>query len=340
MRTFWKSAPHQPGAPSAKRLAMMLAVFALLVGLQQPAMAGDPPAWAGGIRPANFAKSKLVQDPAWIGRKIADARRNAARAPRDPVLDTSYVRYIVEPEGASEHDDAGTPYTDSNYWLFCSAGAATAVLTYWDFSRLSTMTGTYVEPNGSPSATTYWNAADTDYLRGYSTKARAYLMYIAEYTVPPSYGTRGEVTFGGANGPYGTLPDLRDALNWEASGHNTSTWSSYFYATFYAGSLTQADLHTYISSDIATHLAPVAAFVLTKDLSPNWPSTSTVIHAITIVGYDDSVSPATYTYIDTCGHQCGASSNGGVYTVSQAALWQGILDAASQGGSTAGGIDW
>ena len=56
---------------------------------------------------------------------------------------------------------------------------------------------------------------------------------------------------------------------------------------------------------------------------PNW--SRSLSHAIAVVGYDDAAK--TYTYVDTCGVRCNGSSkakNGGVWTLSQTALFQGI----------------
>ncbi len=252
-------------------------------------------------------------------------------------LSTSITGTIVEPEGTG-HDDHGTSYNDPNYWDFCTAGAATATLYYWKPSNVTTTnwwaTGRFHEPalnNTGHSATTYWAVTDSQY--GMTVHGRSYLMYLAEYVKPPSYAYPGEVNFSKSSGPYGTLLDLRDALNWEASGHNASTWQNYFYQDVYRTSLTQSSLHIKIAVDIGLdHVSPVV-FAMT-DYLPNW-NHSGILHAITITGYNDYGS--TYTYVDTCSQNCryGYGTTGGTFTISQTALW----NAVNNGPNTAG-IDW
>lgn len=153
-------------------------------------------------------------------------------------------------------------------------------------------------------------------------------MYIAEQVSPPSYPTPGEVTFSGWSAS-GTLRDMRDALNWEASGHSPQ-YASWFY-TYWENATTtfnQQDLHNAISVDIASAHVPPIVITMTSAL-PNW-SNGTVVHAIAIVGYDDAT--ATYTYLDTCGIRCGSNSNGGVHTVDQTTLYNGIKNVGGPGG--------
>src|SRR5260221_14779551 len=54
------------------------------------------------------------------------------------------------------------------------------------------------------------------------------------------------------------------------------------------------------------------------------PQGKTIIHFITVVGYDDA--KGIYYYTDTCGHStdCGSLSDGGVHTVPQGQLWAAI----------------
>jgi hypothetical protein len=48
-----------------------------------------------------------------------------------------------------------------------------------------------------------------------------------------------------------------------------------------------------------------------------------VSHYVAIIGYNNTNS--TYTYLDTCGTECG--SNGyGLFTVSQSQLYNGIIN--------------
>jgi len=255
-------------------------------------------------------------------------------------LGTSVSRTIVEPEG-NGYDDLHHAFTDSNYWNFCTAGAVTTALDYWKPTNVTGWpAGNFTEPANSVHGrhTTYWKSSDTgtssDTSNGYATTGRAYLMYIAEYVQPPTWAYPGEVTFNKST-VFGTLPDSRDALNWEASGH-ASNWASYFYAWVKVSSLTDALLNSYIRWDVYTAHAPVVVFVMT-DYLPNWTRTG-LAHAITVYGFDDAAD--TYSYLDTCSVHCGSSSNGGVHTINQTTLYNGIraVDAALGAGS--GGIDW
>jgi len=55
---------------------------------------------------------------------------------------------------------------------------------------------------------------------------------------------------------------------------------------------------------------------------------------VTIVGYDNTANPPTYTYLDTCGRGCNSRSgnqNGGIYVISQAAMVRAIQDSGGSG---------
>jgi hypothetical protein len=48
---------------------------------------------------------------------------------------------------------------------------------------------------------------------------------------------------------------------------------------------------------------------------------------VTIVGYDNSANPPTYTYLDTCGRSCNSrpgNANGKVHVISQAAMVKAV----------------
>jgi hypothetical protein len=70
---------------------------------------------------------------------------------------------------------------------------------------------------------------------------------------------------------------------------------------------------------------------------PNWQAGSATPHtrhAISIVGYDDTANPPTYTYIDTCGRGCNGragNTNGGTHVISQAAMVAALQDSAGLG---------
>ena len=63
-------------------------------------------------------------------------------------------------------------------------------------------------------------------------------------------------------------------------------------------------------------------------------ATPHVQHGVTIVGYDNTANPPTYTYLDTCGRGCNSRSgnqNGGIYVISQAAMVRAIQDSGGSG---------
>lgn len=322
--------------PRLVRSLTFLATAALLIAIAQPTAAGAPDPTGRGVRGVEWAKSRIAQSPAFGAWKAANAERLSHGAPLVDPLNSSVTQYVIEPEGSDKDDNSPRQsFTDGNYWNFCTAGAVAATMWYWNSNYVTgTAANSYIEPSSaSTRVSTYWTSSDNDGNSPfYYTQGRNYLMYIAENVSPPSFSSPGEVTFSGST-VYGTLVDMRDALNWEASGRNTNTWTNYFYYTVLAGNLSQATLHSDIVADTSSYGAPVVVVTKTSGLSPNW-SNGTVIHAVSVIGYDDTAH--TYTYLDTCGKNCGASQNGGVYTVDQTTLYNGIQAA----GSTTGGIDY
>lgn len=254
-----------------------------------------------------------------------DAAPDAALPPG--MLDTSVVSQIVEPEGDGK-DDASHSFTDKNYWNFCMPGAATVALYYFLPSNVTAWpAGNFREPSNAPSsipsAGTYWEPDEK--VNGYHTYGRAYLMYLAEQVKPPSYAAAGMASFTSYPTTGATLVDVRDAMNWEASGH-ASNYASFFYSIVSSKGLTTTTLHADVKKTIDGGHAVVAA--VDTGYLPNW--SRSLSHAITIVGYDDAAT--TYKYTDTCGTHCNGSSkskNGGVWTIAQTALFNGIESDAS-----------
>jgi hypothetical protein len=293
----------------------------------------------GGAAPPGVAgKSTVVQDPAWL---VAKAEHRTILTPDgrllgiDPTapdlptvelptakrLVTTDTALVVEPPGVGR-DDLGTSFVDANYWNFCAPGGATVAAYYWGSSRVTARpAGYYVEPYGPKRVRTYWASADT--ISGYPTKGRSYLMYIAEQVFPPGWATPGLAEFSYYPTLGATLPDTRDALNWEISGH-ASGWATWYYAMqpAWGSRWSEARLHADVAWDIGYDNRPVVAAVNTAYL-PNW--SRSLGHTIVIVGYDDIAR--TYTYLDTCGKACNGSAgnrNGGLYTVSQRAMYLAI----------------
>ncbi|MEA2622172.1 MAG: hypothetical protein QOH61_1082 [Chloroflexota bacterium] len=244
-------------------------------------------------------------------------------------LNTSVTGKIVEPHGGTAFDDRHNSYTDSNYWNFCTAGAATVAAYYWITDAVINRPGqNYTEQYGPHKSTTYWRSSDTgtsaDTGNLYATKGRGYLMYLAEYTKPPAFSRPGILDFSTYQTSGGNIGDAALALNWEIFGNQNFFWQLYrvpgtskssFIASvendlFDQGTPTLVALNTYISS--TTRL-------------PNW--THSLGHAIAIVGYNNTTSE--FTYIDTCGRACNGSAgnhNGGTYTISFSKMYTLMAD--------------
>jgi hypothetical protein len=273
-----------------------------------------------------------VEEAIEAATDVADVRTTEDAAPDVVVtpdaglppgmLDTSIVSQIVEPEGDGK-DDASHSFTDQNYWNFCMPGAATVALYYFLPSDVTGWAaGNFREPSNAPStiptAGTYWKSDEN--VNGYHTYGRAYLMHLAEEVKPPSYAAPGMASFTTYPTTGANLVDVRDAMNWEASGHAAS-YSTFFYSIVSSKGLTAAALHSDVKKTIDGGHAAVAA--VDTGYLPNW--SRSLSHAITVVGYDDVAS--TYKYTDTCGVHCNGSSkskNGGVWTIAQTALFNAI----------------
>ncbi len=291
-------------------------------------------ATGGAAPPGVVGKSTLAQDPTWVAAKAAHrVRRTAAGslvvAPDAPVpalpivkrLVTTDTQLVVEPPG-SGIDDRGVRFIDANYWNFCAPGGATVAAYYFGSWRVTSRAAAYyVEPYGPKRVRTYWASADS--VSGYATKGRSFLMYMAEWVFPPGWATPGLDEFSYYPTLGATLADTRDAINWEISGHSAG-WATWYYAVqpTDGSRWSEARLHADVAWDVGYDNVPVVAAVNTAYL-PNW--SRSVGHSIAIIGYDDIAK--TYSYLDTCGRACNGSAgnrNGGVYTVSQRALYLAI----------------
>lgn len=270
--------------------------------------------------------------------------------PSAKTLSTTVVQNTLEPWGRSNgytpsnlrctvtingttytdgiRDDNNNCYRDQYYWSFCGPGAVDSALYYWNGNTDTYPAGSYTEPSYAPyHQTTYWTSSDHN---------RSYLMYIAEVTKVPTWSTAGMVTFGTYSNAGTYLSDITNTLNWEASGHNTSTWQNYWYLSVSNSGLTASTLNADIVTDIADGY-PVVAEVNTTNL-PNW-NTNGIIHYITIIGYDNNNH--TYTYVDSCGTACG-STGAGVHTINQSTADQygNSLLAAIVNVGSGGGFSW
>jgi hypothetical protein len=239
-------------------------------------------------------------------------------------LDQSISSMIVEPEGGG-YDDLHRSFYDANYWNFCSAGAAAAAVAYFRPGNVTGWPGgTFTEPYGPYRRSTYWRSQDSggwsDTSNGYPTVGRAYTMYMAEQVKPPTYGAPGIILFNSYPNTGGSITDQRDAINWEISGHSP-WWQNYFYAWRSTYGLTQAAFKQAVQTTLVDSRGPLVLAVWTYldpyRRLPNW--NRKVAHSITLIGYSDLTG--TYRYVDTCGRNCGSTSNGGVHDVSQTTLF-------------------
>jgi len=356
--------PNVPGNPGFKDAGVVASVSQLPIATQRAIAA------QGLWRPVGFGKSSLVQDPAWVARKEAHLiavpaqgtsavvlkRGNRAMilgrlgrlvqpnaipmygiAPSGNPLGDQITSGIVEPlgsmpDGSPAKDDAGHSYTDANYWGYCGPGSSNVALWYWNHFANGYPAGSY----NDGVVNTYWTS---------NAPYRSYLMYLAQQVNPPSYKTPGEITYKSDGSNDGTYPtDLRDALNFEASGRSTGTgWSTYFYdlvknndvnSTPTQEAADEKTFHQDVASDISQG-APVVVEADTYYL-PEWPYTH-ILHWITVIGYDDNAK--TYTYTDTCGKACGSSQDGGLNTIDQHRLFSLAMNDQFMGNGN-GGYIW
>jgi hypothetical protein len=326
-----------------RRVPSFVGALVLSVIVAQPSNAGSPTGNStGGVLPPEPGSG---QDPAFViakeqgrvrvhpdGRVEILATAPAVSYSSSVQLDTTtWTGGVWEPQG-SGIDDAGKSYSDNNYWNFCGPGATAVTLWYWTtYGRpfvttldMSFVLAAYTEPNPALAThTTWWYPTDT------VIHGRGAIMYLAENERPApdaSLWTYPGVIDWQSSYPNDGTPvnRIRDALNWEISGHTTISRSSLgpYIWTSYSASLTQSALHTDVLLDLASGV-PLVANVATSSGRynlQNWGKRGSVNHSITIVGYDDA--KGTYTYIDTCGPGCNNSgAPAGVYHVSQQTLW-------------------
>lgn len=232
-------------------------------------------------------------------------------------------------------DDAGSSYSAPNFFNMCGPAAADNALYYWP-APPNFLNNPNVYDNWD-GATTTWNAVDVDNIN----RMRGYMMKLAWQIHAPSWSS-------GANGMMNAQPRssavwlqvVRDGLNWEASGENSSNWSNYFYVVQWWNQATHITLHNDIVSDLYDSNVPVVAEV-NAQLMPNWTNLGGFTnHFITIVGYNDNNS--TYQYTDTCAKLtgCGSNTTAGVNSATQNQLWNAIINIPVNQGTGDGGWVW
>jgi hypothetical protein len=255
-------------------------------------------------------KDRQGRNPIWARSKnlaltiIPDSQAQLNYAPAQSVSEPPYTGT----------DSAGWPYTDEYMWNLCGPGATTASLGYW--SAVNRLKGKAVYTD--PYATTIWG----------NSNYYSYVEYIATESYPPSYTSAGEMSWETYPDAYTAFNDVRDALNWEASGHSSS-YMNYFYAVVGVSDTTLAAFEDNVQTDISTYGVPVIVS-LNDSYLPDWPSTTNTSHFVNILGYD--FNQETFTYDETCGTVSCDTDGTGVYTISIAQLWNGMTNDNGNGG--------
>ena len=280
-----------------------------------------------------------------------------ALVPSARTLETDYARWIIEPL-AYGRDARGNEFDNDNYWYLCEPGATAAALYYWElrtgYPSVTRTEGWFLDPyeaegvawpspgpsivwSGGKRLGTYWTG--TDHVNGYTAHGRGYIMYLSMQVQPPGWQSKGIPVYAEAGRPlYPTIgaprTNIQVALNWEASGHDGSGWSEFWYAGVMRFEPTLArDLQMAVTLDVGRDGVPVVVELDTHGL-PDWSQTRHVRHAVTIVGYDNTANPPTYTYIDTCGKACNGlpgNQNGKLHRISQDQMVRAIQDRDGSG---------
>jgi hypothetical protein len=286
--------------------------------------------------------------------------RTGQPIPAARTLATAYARWIVEPLGKGK-DAMGNDYRDDNYWNFCEVGASTVALYYWQqLNGHPNVTGTagyYIDPyeaegvawpSSGPTLPmadgerlgTYWTGED--HINGYTAYARGYQLYLAMKMQPPGWKSTGMDVFAINGRPiYRTFgaprTNIQVALNWEASGHNRTNWVDFWYTGVMRFEPTFArDLQMAVTLDVGRDGVPVVAVLDTFAL-PNWQNgsrTPHTVHAVAIVGYDNTANPPTYSYVDTCARGCNSrpgNRTGSVYVIPQEQMVAAIQGTVGSG---------
>jgi hypothetical protein len=319
-------------------LFISFAAGALMLSVHVSAAYAGPVRTTGGLLPwdpdwpvqQNLASRQLKSQGITGAQRAGTLPRSTVRGPNrvdappaSLTLATGRTGRIVEMPGFGQ-DDRDKSYVDSNYWNICSAGAATVAASYFIPDPFQ-MSGAFHEPYGPFSITTRWDEQDVDANLGFDARARAYMLFMAMNVDPPSFDRPGIDDFSTYPTRGGSPQAIRDAINWEISDHaGGGRWITWFYFTEPNTGLgfTADKFNADVVADVWGSGAPVIVAV-DADFLPNWPDlTRPLHHAITIVGYDNADN--TYTYLDTCGRQCGSTTNGGTHEIAQKKLFKAM----------------
>ena len=319
-------------------------------------------------QPSDWTALKAAGRIAIVGGKIV-VLPSGTNPMSDPVtglalptvktLDVSWTRWVVEPPGAGR-DEKGTYYNDLSYWKLCGDGAMTVALWYWQqltgYPNVTGTAGYFVDPyvaqgsywprpgprvalSGKTRLGTYWSGVDN--VDSYPAHGRGFMMYLAMAAQPATWKSPGFAVFTQRSQPlyptYGTDRDNTQAgLNWEVSGHDPSNWATAYYTSANrSDSNLGRDLKSAVMLDVGRDGIPVEVQLDTYYL-PNWQSategTPHMSHAVSIVGYDNVTG--TYTYVDTCGHQCNqrnSNKTGDIHVIAQTQMAQAMQNRVESG---------
>jgi hypothetical protein len=242
-----------------------------------------------------------------------------AAAPAARLLNTGVAAQVLEPDGDGV-DSANTRYSDHYLWNMCGPGATTVAASYWK-DVLHNGRRTFHDPH----ATTTWD----------DTHARSFMFYLATQVAVPGWPSPGEMSYGAYPDAGTATSDVRDVLNWEASGHNTSTWRGFYYGVADASTLNASTLNQHVVSDVGQDGRPVVA-ALDAYYLKEWAGGYHTSHLVAVIGYDNTKH--TYTYVETCGRDCHTSSSG-VETMTQDAFLNAIEQDLPHN-KVSGGLVW
>lgn len=192
-----------------------------------------------------------------------------------------------------------------NMFNLCGPGAVDNVLYYWNTKSNNYGRNSLVNDH---ITTTTWDDYDN----------RAYMFYLAWQMQPAGLGWQPGMMDSTHTPSWGvSLWDVRDGLNWEASGHNASGYTNFYYYIEWhnATNWSESNFLNNVVNDTWNDSRPVEAEVNAR-LMPNWANNGLKTnHAIAIIGYDyhaiakDGNRGVLY-YLDSCGQGTGTSATG------------------------------